>query len=493
MLRVKETPPALDAVSTAIAAYDRDSAGGDYVIEGLRLIALQDTTDGRQQYTLTEGKARIGGAGVELPTARRLLYNPVPDLLQVQTEPHLLDGSGPWPLILDMQPVKNVHRVAITVEKTVTVTHAYAGSRDLLPDSAVVELVEVTQGGTTYVKGTDFRLLSSQVDWSLAGAEPAAMSSYTVKYHYVHTFAVTDNADILLDGAGVTTVHSAGLSVVGAVPGTQALVTYDAMIPRVDRLCLRDDGTHEWVTGTASMWRPKPPPVPRGMLPLASVTQTWTLLRAVSADAVRVVPMSEINAINEKLVELSGMVAAQQLVQDMNLRESGHKKGFFVDPFLGDTQRDQGIVQTAAIVGGELTLPVLGEADHAPGDISKPESLPFTLVPVLAQLARSGSMKVNPYMAFDPIPAQVTLTPPVDRWVQTKSLWTSEITRRLVQGSGNTSRTTTSTSNELVSEQRTALEFLRQIDVTFKAEGFGPKERLLELTFDGVVVEPKGA
>lgn len=46
----------------------------------------------------------------------------------------------------------------------------------------------------------------------------------------------------------------------------------------------------------------------------------------------------------------------------------------------------------------------------------------------------------------------------------------------------------TSTSNELLSSSTTALAHLRQIEVQFTLEGFGPQENLEEVTFDGIVV-----
>lgn len=37
---------------------------------------------------------------------------------------------------------------------------------------------------------------------------------------------------------------------------------------------------------------------------------------------------------------------------------------------------------------------------------------------------------MNPYQAFDPLPAKGTLTPALDRWTETDTCWTSPVTRR---------------------------------------------------------------
>lgn len=487
-LRVKETPPALDAVTQAIAAYDSDSAGGSYAVSGLTLTALPDAADGKQVYSLAEGRARVQGFGIELPQSRRIVYDAQPDLLYVETEPHQSTGPEAQRLVMERNPVKNYTRVAFTHEKTVSLTHGYAGAKDLLPDGSVVDILEVSQGNTTYVKGADYKLTQSQVDWSLTGSEPSPGSSYSVKYQYIKTMSLSDMDDSVEDGIGVSDLDEAGLTVSGAVAQTQVFISYNAMLPRIDRLILNRDGGHQWLQGMAAQWRPAAPQVPEGALPLASVFQTWTAARIVSNDAVRVVDMSDLNHIGGQLMSMNGAIAALQLSQDINGRESAMKKGYFVDPFLDDLQRDQGLQQSAAIVGGELTLPIDANVDTTPGDIGGPSSLPYTLVPFLEQLARSGSMKVNPYSAFDPLPAAVTLAPAVDRWTEVQTGWTSPITNRLIQGSGNRSSTSSSTTNQLVSETSQRLERLRQIEVRFELKGFGPNEKLESVKFDGITV-----
>lgn len=152
-----------------------------------------------------------------------------------------------------------------------------------------------------------------------------------------------------------------------------------------------------------------------------------------------------------------------------------------------------------------MTLPIDVEVYNLDNDITAPVSLPHTRQVVLEQPKRTGFMLVNPYNAYDPIPAAVTLTPAVDRWTETITQWTSEITSRLNSmtintnqasgmglgnSAGSKSVSTSSTSNYLVSSFTQALPFLRQIDVKFDVKGFGPKEELLSLTFDGIPLTP---
>ena len=132
---------------------------------------------------------------------------------------------------------------------------------------------------------------------------------------------------------------------------------------------------------------------------------------------------------------------------------------------------------------------------------------------MLEQLLRTTDMKDNPYQAFEPVPAKVTLNLAVDRWTEVNTSWSSPITRRFSQftspltrtsivGSGNRSvvqsRTTSnvllrvqrSESSELLSSTSVNAEFMRQITQRFEIEGFDPGEELETLLFDGIEIEP---
>lgn len=475
LVRPKEAPPNLDAVTQALARYDRDSSGGSYVVSGLSVAKSADV-GADQVYTVTEGRARVSGQGIELSTARRLMYTALPDLRFVDSEPHVSTTAGAQRINLDRTPVSDISSLHITSEKTETVTHGgFTGAMDTLPDTSIVALLEVKQGATTYVNGSDFKLTAGKVDWSLAGAEPAPSSTYTVKYQCIVTVAPT-------------APDATGFSVTGAVVGTQVLVSYNQKLSRIDTLCLDADGALIWFKGVASEYNPQKPATPASMLALASIHQTWTAARSVTNDGVRVVPMQDLANITARMDYLASMIAQQNLKTDASNRDAALKKGMFVDPFLNDGMRDQGIAQTAAIVLGQLTLPVAATPLAVDADVTGVASLAFTLEPILAQTARTGSMKVNPYLAFDAIPANVTLTPAVDRWAEVATSWNSAITQRIIVGSGNVGSVSSSTANALLSSSSANIETLRPIQVNFAISGFGPNEQLTSVTFDGIAV-----
>lgn len=493
-LRAKEAPPQLDSVSQAIARYDRDSTGSSYIVSGMQVTALNDMEDGTQVYSVKDGRARINGFGVSLSTSRRLEYPAQPDLRYIDSEPHASSGVGAQRVNLDRTPISQITQVRITAEKTASLVHGtFSGAQDPLPDTSVIEIVSVSQADKTYVKDVDYKLTSGKVDWSLSGDEPSPGTTYSVTYRYITSVEPTN-------------VDSTGFTVEGAVSGTLILTNYYVKLPRIDRLCMDENGAFLWVQGVATDYDPVRPQVQSNVLAICQIYQTWDGNRRIVNDGVRVVTMNEIEGMNSRLDNLTDLVAQQKLVSDIGTRESAAKKGMFVDPFIDDSQRDQGISQTAAVLGYGLTLPIEGDAVSVSTDVSGPTSCEFTLEPVLSQTSRTGDMKINPYMAFT-VPAKpVTLTPNVDRWTETQTTWLSATTQKFIVDNaikdayhyrlygtnlaGWPSYTTSTTQTVLVRSTTSRIENLRQIDVKFEATGFGPGEQLVSLKFDGITVTP---
>lgn len=493
-LRAKEAPPQLDSVSQAIARYDRDSTGSSYIVSGMQVSMLADDADGNQVYSIKDGRARINGFGISLNTSRRLIYPATPDLRYLDSEPHASTTVNAQRINLNRTPINTITQVRITQQKTVSLVHGtFSGAQDPLPDNSIIDITLVKQGATTFTKGTDYALTSGRVDWSPNGAEPAPGSTYDVTYQYI-TSVEPANVDAL------------GFTVTGAVPGTLVLVNYSCKLPRIDRLCMDESGAFLWVAGVATDYDPVRPPVPSNVLAICQVMQNWDDSRRVVSDGVRVVSMPELEAITSRLDILTDLVAQQKLISDAATREAAAKKGMFVDPFLNDDQRDQGIAQTAATLGYALTLPIDGDAFSVSADVAAATCCDFELSSVLEQTSRTGAMNINPYMAFAVEPTPVTLTPAVDRWTETQTNWLSAITQKFIvdnaikdayhyqlygtQLSGWPSSTSSSTQTVMISSINSRIEYLRQIEVQFQVSGWGPGEQLTSLKFDGISVTP---
>lgn len=490
VVRATETPPDLSSVSQAIAAYDvQSTGGGTYAVSGLQLHALDDS-ESNQVYTVDAGKARVSGKSIELATSRRIVYAAEPDLRTIDTEITLADGSTSQRVDLAHTPVWSVTGVRITKRKTETVTHgSYTGCADALSETSVVEIVSVAQGDTTYTAGSDFKKTGDTVDWSPSGEEPATGTTYSVSYTYIESVEPEN-----LDADGYT--------VSGAVAGTSIMTTYQQALPRYDRLCLTSEGTFTWVKGVGSETSRQKPTVPDGVLALATVDQSWrTGTRTISQDGTRVVSMSDMEALEARVDYALNQVSLNRLESDVSTREAGVKAGLFVDPLLDDSMRDQGIEQTGAIVNQCLLMPVTASVHELAGP-TVPTGRAYTNAVALEQPMRTGSMQVNPYLAFAPVPAEVTLTPSVDNWTETKSTWTSPITKTFnssvyapngIWGYAHGETVTSTKTSTMVSGETTSkIEYLRQISVKFNVSGFEAKETLKSVTFDGIDVTPVG-
>lgn len=476
----KDVPPNLDGVTQAIARYDRDSSGGSYIVNGMNVTALADADATTQVYSIGQGRARVFGFAVEFPTSVRTSLNAVPDLKAIFNEPHLSSGTAAQRILFDRTPGTAITEVTIQARKTVTLTRGpTSGGQDSLPDNSVLLIVSVVQGGTTYVQGTDYLLTAGRVNWSPAGSEPATGSTYQVTYEY-------------LTNVTPTLVDDEGFTVTGAVAGSLVQVSYSQKLPRIDALGLTAEGVPVWIKGVAAEYNPQSPTVPADVLQIASVYQTWTSSRAVRMDGVRLVSMPTLAAVDSRIDWLARLIAQNRLESSIHTREAGAKVGLFTDPFLDDSQRDAGTMQTAAIVQGQLMLPIAATVNQMGADVPAPVSLTYNLSTAIGQPLRTGSMKINPYLAFDRVPAGLSLTPAVDRWTQIQTEWTSPSTQAFVQGSGNAASTVTNTRDALLSTNVTQASTLRQIAVAYTISGFGPGEILDSLTFDGVSILPAG-
>lgn len=474
VLDAKAPPPELNTVTQSLARYDRDSAGGNYVVTGLNVTMLPDIS-GVQQYSIAEGKAQIYGYAREFQTSRRVTLTATPDTRQIINEPFTSATAIAQRVDFDQVPGFDITTVTITKQTTVTMVHGVAvGAQDPIPDTSVISIVSVTQGATTFVAGTDYNLTGGNVDWSPGGAEPAGASSYNVTYQSITP--VTPTA-----------VDDTGFTVTGALPGTLVLTTYRQKLPRIDRLCLNQAGTPIWITGVAAVSNPLPPEIPADVLAIASIYQTWTASRSVVNDGVRVVPMEKLATVDKRIDLLAQLIAQNRLESAVHLRESGAKKGIFADPFIDDSLRDAGTAQTGAIVLGELVLPVLVTIKSMGADITKPTVMNYTQGVALEQPYKTGSMKINPYLAFDVLPGQMTLTPAVDRWTISNTVWASDSTKIIETGWGNRSFLASETTRTAVlGVVSTEIKTLRPTVVAYSISGFGSGEILSSLTFDGV-------
>ena len=486
ILENRRQPPVLDGVISSLARYDYD-ANGHYVTEGLGVRYLSLDSDSQEHiFSVAEGRANIDGFKVERTQSQRLRLPIDPDLQRVSSEPQVFNDSGDGAMVVTINrpPLAQVLDIKVTQAKTETVVHgAFTGSRDVLTEPTVVAVLTIKQGTTTYAQGTDYKVVGDEIDWSPGGAEPAPGSSYQVTYQYIASLTPTNLTDT-------------GFKVTGVVQGSTMYIDYQWKLPRVDVLALTADGQVERIKGISQVRNPVAPTVPASRLALAEIAYDWRsgsdpVVRNI---AIRTIKVSELTAMQRQIADLFDLMALERLRVDANIREPAAKKGLFVDNFLDDDLRDQGVAQTGAVVASVLTLPITASAQHAKENGNALLTLDYTLTPVVEQLARTGSIKINPYQAFDPVPARVTLNPAVDQFTVTNTTWASDVTERLITGSGVLEQVVeTRRSEQVLASSSEEAQFLRSLNVAYRVDGFGPSETLAALRFDGIgISQPAG-
>lgn len=476
---IDQTPPTiLSGVNAAIAAYDRD-AHRNYIVEGCEVTAL-GRAGTYQLFSIQAGVANIMGYKRSRQSALRVVQQEDPDLELIAAEPHTLTAATGAVVAVNQPPIAVVESAVVVKEVTQTgvVRGTTAGGTDALAHASVVAIVSVVQGGTTFVAGTDYVLQGDGVSWSPTGAEPVASSTYTVTYRY--------NAQVVPDAITDTAV-----TLSGGVVGTTALITYRSKIPRVDLLCLDQDGNAVYVKGISARFNALAPLAPTMLLKLAEVANDWYNLPAITNNGTHAMPYDELAALKRLVLKMADQFDRQVLVSDVRWSASS-ADGIFTDTFADDTYRDQGAPQTAAVVGGSLQLAVdlVGVTRLGTGFVT----LEYTDEVVLSQDQATSSMRVNPFANLVRLPAGLKIEPATDFWTEQQAQWTSPVTQEFAIPSElpDGSVLGTTTVNEVVSERSEVATTLRRISIGYTISGFGVGEILSRLTFDGIDVRPAG-
>jgi len=484
---MRNPPPAFDAVVSEIAKYDYQSFK-NYVGTGLG-VTFMDSIGGSYHFNVDSGSANINGFMRQRVTSTRLIWAEDFDPKASNNEPHIFNpgGDGLGHLPLNKTPLAAVQGLVGTKPKTETVTRgSFSGGNDELSETSVLNVVSVVQGGTTFIPGTDYIVSGDTINWSPLGAEPAPGSTYVVSYQYEDA---------------VTPVSTSATEVVvsGLVPGTYVNINYTWKLPRVDLVTMDGDGTLHRIEGQSQISNPAPKQCPANHVPLATVALDWVNDPVVTDIRDLTVPVSDLNEMKRQIAALFDLSAEQRLLLATIISDPTSNHGIFTDSFNNDNMRDAGIAQTAATVDGVLTLP-FDAAVYVPdnaGNVDSLTTLPFTLETAISQEDATACMRINPYDAFDPIPARVTLNPSVDQWIDQGSPdYTSKIAHSFVETWAPLTsrqyysdvRVTTSVSFKKVGLVVQSASFMRQTVVAFQITGFGPGEALSSIHFDNLDV-----
>ncbi|TIW01118.1 MAG: DUF4815 domain-containing protein, partial [Mesorhizobium sp.] len=294
-------------------------------------------------------------------------------------------------MTLNHGPIATIREVLVEKEVTDTIVRgATPNGSDALPNTGVTAILEVKQGATTYNFPADYSKSGDLVSWAAGGAEPATGSSYTVKYRYLGIVVPTE-------------ITATTITVAGGVNGGQIQIDYDFKLPRVDVLGMDSDGNSVYLKGVSSRTNPLPPTVPADVLPLALIENVWTSTPNVTDVRVRAYTMAKIDRMYNSLVDALDLIALERLQRDIDSREPISKNGVFV---------------------GLLRLAI--DPTFHPINLPGVTMLNWTEEVAVEQALATRCTKINPYQNFTPLPASMTINPPVDYWTESATEWASD-------------------------------------------------------------------
>lgn len=482
---MSQTNTDLSEIYKALAQQSAES-DGSFVNNGYLVSSVSVDNEGNQTFSVSEGVAWLNGWRTARAQALRFPIAEEPDLTPVDNETHLFTAvtGGQQTFQLVKAPIAKVRRVTIVKDTTETVIHGgYSGVTDQLTHSSVKEIFRVWDTTTDYLPTTSWVNSGGSLDWSPSGPEPAPGGSYQVHYQYYENITVPADA-ITRDTVTVT----------GAAQNTDVFFDYDYKLPRIDVIALMPGGYIAYIKGTSSATRPRAPITPSNNLELARVTNNWGLPPDIEQTAVPNMTYSDLRSLKDTVVNLSDIVAQLRLRFDVSARDPSARRGMFVDTFVDDAMRDQGVAQTGASYGGLLRLPIKTTVHEFPS-MTETLLLPFNEEIILSQLRESDEISISPNGVFTPVPGRASLNPATDTWTDKNTAWTSSETKNYDASTGdylpNYVTGVDVTGNvEKVRSETTEAEYIRQRSVAFRIDGFRPNETLDKVHFAEVLVTP---
>lgn len=467
-------------------ARQSDESNGSFVNSGYTVTAVEIDAQGNQVFSVSEGVAWLNGWRTARSQGLRFVIPEEPDLAPVDNETHRFtaETGGEQTIQLTKSPIARVRRVTIVKETTQTIVHgSYTGVTDQLPHSSIKQIFKVWDTTREYPATTSWINSGGSLDWSPSGPEPAPGASYEIHYQYYENITLAPEA-----------IGRNFVKISGAAKETDVFLDYDYKLPRIDVIALIPGGYLVHIKGTSSATRPRAPSVPATHLELARVTNNWGLLPGIEQTAVPNMDYSEMRNLKETVVNLADLVAQLRLRFDVSARDVSARRGMFVDSFVNDAMRDQGVAQTAASYGGKLRLPIKTTAHEFPA-MTDPLMLPFTEEIVLSQLRESGEIEINPNAVFTAVPGRATLNPATDTWTDKNTVWSSGETQSFDSSMGEylpdyITGIDITANVEKVRTDVKAAEFIRQRPLAFRIEGFRPNETLARIFFDEIEIAP---
>ncbi len=178
-----EAAEGLDSLLKNIAERTYDQAGS-YLVRGFDSFLGRTIDPYNVEVVTNAGRAYIQGYRFQkdLPTSTVVPASMATKSVRGEQKTYHL---GQRQYSLNSGPLKESTQVEAIVQILQNITRgSVGGGQDLLTPNPVVDILEVSQGAKTFVRGVDWQQSGNYVDWIGAGQAPAIGTTYTVKWTY---------------------------------------------------------------------------------------------------------------------------------------------------------------------------------------------------------------------------------------------------------------------------------------------------------------------
>jgi len=419
-----------------VAKYDRNS-NGNYLINGHEIEYIGTTNPfngsigtnvGPFWFNVADGSSNVDGYNYEVEKSRYLELNALVDFELKQNEPQTFSVDGWYPV--RHTPVNRAFRVTGSkIANNLGMTHgSFAGASDEIPAQyqPVLSIININQGGTVFVQGTDYALVGDTITWLNGGQEPAPNSSYTATFNYQYTETESNFSSDGNYSMGTLSSDKKSIYIHGFGNGSQVQYDYDFVLKRIDTVYIDSNGNLGVIKGVAAEDTPKAPENDtEKTLKIAEILLSGDADPVVNLTTNRTFKMSDIQLILDAVKDNDYNLSRVALEVNMMKNQPGASlRGAFVDTFNDDDSRDQGQENTAMCVGDNLIMNInwatqdflaLDEL-HEEQEYFEMDSTPSALH-ILSQPFWTKSRKVNSYLFQAPPQAKIKITPSVYRWI----------------------------------------------------------------------------
>lgn len=542
--------PELAKINDILAERTFDESGS-YRVHGFDLYTEDHPTNtAKLKLVVDTGRAYVRGYQIDKPTATRIDIDKALARRTLNNEAFYYSNTTRRGK-LGNAPVASVNRVTgqVQVTKASVNRGATADSIDTLANSSVfrVDKVWTESGGATtatFVQGTDYQLINgNSIDWSRAGNEPAAGTTYYVTYAYNKVLTLNTDYKITIEGTGDNRawyVDFNGLSGNKPLVDSMVLVDYDYTLARKDLIALDEKGNIIVQAGQPDALNLVTEPNHQD--PYTLVLGTVTILpdsktSFTAKSSLSRLSMADLQKMKTRIDNLEYNDAVNALDQPaMAGINPVVLRGVFSDGFISLDKYDTGHADAKVAFSfedAEITLPYSSSTQYVPSVIAGSSlahvwgrlvTAPFTEDKAITQSQATETMNVNPYNTFNK-QGVLKLTPSEDNWidedrvtitqqetstVNVKRWWkhpndswvddqinmVSNITLDAGQnwtdnmGGGKVNGAYTGTTLTAGGSQtiNSMIEYMRQIDVKFTATNLIPNSNNLKMTFDGIAV-----